>query len=130
MDDVYHRFAHRQRIELVQAYDEEKVNRFIGRLDGTDFTRDKSYEGPGEGKGNRIVPLTFYGPGTAFDEQASAWKRSDASMTFLDRTLPGAITFVYAPDEPRRNRFPYIRKLGDNLHSNPGPGKRLPLRHP
>ena len=127
MDDVYHRFAHRQRIELVQAYDEDKVNRFIGRLKGSDFTREKGYEGPGEGKGNQIVPLTFYGPGKAFDEQASAWKRSDAWMTFLDRTLPGAITFVYAPDEPSRKRFPYIRKLGDNIHSNPGPGKRLPL---
>jgi len=127
LDEVYHRFAHRQRIELVQAYDEAKVDRFIGRLRGGDFTRDKGYEGPGEGTGNRIVPLTFYGPGKAFDEQSSAWKRSDAWMTFLQRTVPGAITFVYAPDEPSPKLFPYIRKLADNIHSNPGPGKALPL---
>jgi hypothetical protein len=127
MDDVYHRFAHRQRIELVQAYDEDRVQRFSGRLRGSAFTPDQGYEGPGEGKGNRIVPLTFYGPGKSFDERSSAWKRSDAWMTFLDRTVPGAITFVYAPDEPSPKTFPYIRKLAENLHSNPGPGRRLPL---
>ncbi len=127
MDEEYHRFAHRQRIELVQAYDEDVVQRFIGRFRGGDFTRDQGYEGPGEGQGNRIVPRTFYGPGKAFDERGSAWKISDAWMTFLDHTLPGAITFVYAPDEPSLEMFPYIHKLADNLHSNPGPGRRLPL---
>jgi hypothetical protein len=127
LDEVYHRFAHRQRIELVQAYDEEKVNRSLGRLRGSDFTGGNGYEGPGEGVGNRIVPLTFYGPGKAFDEQTSAWKRSDAWMTFLERTLPGAITFVYMPDEPSPRQFPYIRRLAENIHSNPGPGRKLPL---
>lgn len=94
MDDVYHRFAHRQRIELVQAYNEGKVNRFIGRIKGGDFTPKRGYEGPGEGERNRYL---------------------------------GAITFVYAPDEPSRKAFAYIRKIADNIHSNPGPGKRLPL---
>ena len=127
LDDVYHRFAHRQRIELVQAYDEEKVKRSLGRLNGDDFTPAQGYEGPGEGAGNRVLPLTFCGPGRAFDEQGSAWKRSDAWMTFLDRTLPGAITFVYMPDEPAPRLFPRIRQLADNIHSNPGPGKKLPV---
>ena len=60
LDEVYHRFAHRQRIELVQAYDEEKVNRSLGRLRGSDFTGGNGYEGPGEGVGNRIVPGDAY----------------------------------------------------------------------
>jgi hypothetical protein len=127
MDDVYHRFAHRQRIELVGAYDESKVNRVLGRFTGADFTRERGYEGPGDGRGNRIVPLTFYGPGKMFDERSSAWKRSDQWITFLNRTLPSAITFVYAPDEPSPKQFPYIRQLAENIHSNPGPGRKLPL---
>ena len=127
LDQVYHRFAHRQRVELVHAYDEEKVNHSLGRFRGSDFTMEKGYEGPGEGVGNRIVPLTFYGPGKAFDQQASAWKRSDAWMTFLQQTLPEAITFVYMPDEPAPRMFPYIRRLAENIHSNPGPGRRLPV---
>lgn len=127
LEETYHRFAHRQRIELVQAYDEKKVKRFLPRLRGTDFSREKGYEGPGEGVGDRIVTATFYGPGKAFDERDSAWKRSDAWMTFLERTLPGAITFLYMPDEPPPQRFAYIRKVADNIHSNPGPGKKLPV---
>jgi Domain of unknown function (DUF4091) len=127
LDAVYHRFAHRQRIELVHAYDEGMVNRSIGRFRGGDFTPANGYEGPGEGVGNRIVPLTFYGPGKAFDERSSAWKRSDDWMTFVARTLPAAITFLYMPDEPSPKQFPYIRKLADNIHSNPGPGGKLPV---
>lgn len=127
MDAVYHRFAHRQRIELVHAYDEASVRRSIGRFNGSDFTAAKGYEGPGEGSGNQIVPLTFYGPGKAFDQRASAWKRSDEWMTFLRTTLPGAITFLYMPDEPSPRQFDYIRTLAENVHSNPGPGKKLPV---
>jgi hypothetical protein len=127
LDSTYHRFAHRQRVELVEAYDEQKVNTFMGRFSGRDFTAANGYEGPGQGVGNKIVPLTFYGPGKAFDERGSAWKRSDAWMTYLGRTLPDAITFLYMPDEPPPKEFPYIRKLAENVHSNPGPGRKLPI---
>ena len=127
LDPQYHRFAHRQRVELVQAYDEKTVNQLWGRFSGGDFTTAKGYRGPGEGVGNTIVPATFYGPGRDFDERPSAWKRADAWMTFLGQKLARAITFVYMPDEPSPPQFPRIRKLAENIHSNPGPGKRLPV---
>ncbi len=127
LDEAYHRFAHRQRVELVQAYNEDKVTRLMGRFSGSDFRPEKGYEGPGEGVGNKIVPLTFYGPGKDFDDRASAWKRADGWMEFLQRTLKGVTTFVYMPDEPAPKQFPYIRKLAENIHSNPGPGRKLPV---
>lgn len=126
LDAEYHRFAHRQRVELVHEYDVAKVRAAMGRFAGTDFTRARGYEGPGEGVGNRIIPRTFYGPGKAFDERANAWRLADEWMTFLSKNVPGAITFLYLPDEPGRSMYPYIRQLADNLHSNPGPGKALP----
>jgi len=125
LDAEFDRFAHRQRIELVHAYDEAKVQAALGRFTGAAFTRAEGYEGPGEGVGNRIVPATFYGPGTAFDTRQSAWRRADAWISFLDRLLPGAITFVYMPDEPSPAQYARIRALADNIHSNPGPGRRL-----
>ena len=125
LDAQFHRFAHRQRVELVHAYDEARVQAAMGRFTGRAFTRAEGYEGPGEGVGNRIVPATFYGPGTSFDNRESAWRRADAWITFLDRLLPGAITFVYMPDEPSPAQYPRIRALADNIHSNPGPGRRL-----
>jgi hypothetical protein len=126
LDAAYHRFAHAHRVELVHAYDEARVKASLGRLDGTDFTAAKGYEGPGESRGNRIVPVTFYGPGKDFDDRASAWKRADAWMTFLGATLPKARTFLYLPDEPSPRQYPYIRTLAGNVHSNPGPGRALP----
>jgi hypothetical protein len=127
LDPAYHRFAHRQRIELVHAYDEASVAASPGRFDGSDFTAKAGYEGPGEGVGNTIVPASFYGPGPAFEQRASAWKRSDAWMGFLARTLPRATTFLYLPDEPYPPQYPEVRRLAGNVRSNPGPGGKLPL---
>jgi hypothetical protein len=130
LDAEYHRFAHRNRVELVNAYDIESARAARGRFTGEDFTRAKGYEGPGERTGDRVIPRTFYGPGKLFDERESAWRESDAWMTFL-RTFLGedfgkAVTFLYMPDEPGRSEYAYIRRLADNVHSNPGPGKSLP----
>jgi hypothetical protein len=127
LDPEYHRFAHRNRVELVQGYSIAAVEGSMGRFSGTDFARDKGYEGPGENIGNVIVPASFYGPGRDYDARESAWAKSDTWMNFLQSKLPQAITFLYMPDEPARAQFAYIRKLADNVHSNPGPGKKLPL---
>ena len=127
LDAAYHRFAHRHRVELVHAYDEQTLPRVMGRFSGADFTRERGYDGPGAGVGNVIAPRTFYGPGRDFDERASAWARSDAWMTFLTKALPRAITFLYVPDEPRPPVYPRILELAANVHSNPGPGGKLPI---
>ena len=126
LDPQYHRFAHRQRIELVHGYDIASVSAAMGRFDGSDFSKAKGYEGPGLGVGNRIIPRTFYGPGKSFDERASAWREADSWLSFLRQKLPNAITFLYLPDEPGRSEYNYIRQLAENIHSNPGPGKALP----
>lgn len=126
LDAEYHRFAHRHRVELVHAYSIETVKAAAGRFSGEDFTRANGYEGPGAGIGNRIVPATFYGPGKDFDERESAWRKSNAWISFLKEHLPNAITFLYLPDEPSPRQFQYIRQIADNIHSNPGPGRALP----
>lgn len=127
LDPAYHRFAHRHRVELVHAYDEAMVEAHEGRFDGRDFTPASGYEGPGEGVGNKVVPVSFYGPGPAFQEKESAWKRSDAWMAFVAKTLPGASTFLYLPDEPYPPQYPEVKRLAENVRSNPGPGGELPL---
>ncbi len=127
LDDAYHRFAHRNRVEFVNAYDQAAALAAQGRFDGSAFTAATGYEGPGEATGNIILPATFYGPGTAFDTQASAWSTSDEWMTFLAAFLPQAITFVYLPDEPSASQYPYILSISSNIKSDPGIGKNLPL---
>ena len=127
MDAAYNRFAHRHRVELVHAYDESTLPSVWERFSGGDFSRARGYEGPGERVGNVIVPRTFYGPGRDFDNRADAWARSDSWMTFLRARLPQAITFLYMPDEPRPPAYPRIVSLAENIHSNPGPGRALPV---
>ncbi|MEO5568941.1 MAG: hypothetical protein ABIR92_10640 [Gemmatimonadaceae bacterium] len=127
LDAAYHRFARRHRVELVHAYDEARLEAAWGRFSGSDFTRDRQYDGPGQGVGNRVVPRTFYGPGRDFDDRASAWAKSDSWMTLLRQKLPQAITFLYMPDEPAPEEYPRILKLAENIHSNPGPGRTLPI---
>ena len=127
LDPVYHRFAHRYRIELVHAYDETTVGAHRGRFDGSDFNRAAGYEGPGEGVGNRIVPRSFYGTPPAWDVRDEAWRLADSWMTFLRGAVPAAKTFLYMPDEPARSEFERIRTLAANVHSDPGPGKALPI---
>ena len=127
MDAEYNRLAHRHRVELVHAYDEKRVQEAWGRFSGSDFAKTSGYEGPGAGVGNLIVPRTFYGPGSDFDDRASAWSVSDSWMTFLREKLPAAITFLYMPDEPDPDQYPRIVALADNVHSNPGPGRALPI---
>jgi hypothetical protein len=127
LDQVYHRFAHRYRVELVHAYNEKTITAAAGRFDGSDFTSANGYEGPGTGVGNRLAPRSFYGPGTEFDDRTSAWSRSDSWMTLLREKFPRAITFLYMPDEPRPPAYPRIVSLAENIHSNPGSGRALPV---
>jgi len=127
LDAAYHRFVHRHRVELVHAYDEAKVRASLGRFTGADFRPAAGYQGPGEGVGNRMVPVSFYGPGPEFEQRDSAWRASDAWMTFLGKTLPAARTFLYLPDEPYPQDYPRVRTLAENVRVNPGPGRALPL---
>jgi Domain of unknown function (DUF4091) len=127
MDQAYHRLAHRHRVELVHAYDEQTVQAAWDRFSGADFTRERKYDGPGAGIGNVLVPRSFYGPGRDFDDRATARARSDSWMTFLREKLPRAITFLYMPDEPRPAEYPRILALAENVHSNPGLGRTLPI---
>jgi len=127
LDAEYHRFAHRHRVELVHAYSVASARAAMGRFRGSDFTKANGYEGPGEGVGDAIIPATFYGPGRDFDERESAWRKSDEWMLFLKEHLPHAITFVYMPDEPNREQFARIRRIAENIKSNPGPGGKLPV---
>jgi hypothetical protein len=123
----YHRFAHRQRIELVGPNDEGSVRAALGRFDGSDFTAARGYEGPGEGVGNRIVPRTFCSagercPGPVFEDPGTAKPAADAWMRFVHATLPGAVTFLYVGDEPTAPDYARIRAIAASL----GPGRSLP----
>jgi len=59
LDAAYDRLAHRNRAELVHAFDEQSVEREWPRFSGEAFTPAHGYEGPAQGQGSRIVPRSF-----------------------------------------------------------------------
>ena len=127
LDPAYQRIAHRNRVEFVTTYNETKAAEKIDLFTGEAFTRDRGYEGPGEGVGNTIIPRTFYGPGRDFETKEDAWSHADSWMTWLNGNLPGKITFIYMPDEPGRDKYPVIHEYAERIHGNPGPGGKLPV---
>ena len=88
----------------------------------------RGYEGPGEGVGNTHRAAC---PSTARPQAAtsarSAWTRADAWMTFLAPRAPEAHD---VPLHARRAAAAAVpstsARLAENVHSNPGPGRRLP----
>jgi hypothetical protein len=126
LHDAYHRFAKRHRIEFVHDYTEDSVERAFDRFDGSAFTAAHGYAGPGAGVGNHIVPRTFYGPGPTFSNAETARPAADAWMSFIRRRLPGRLTFIYMPDEPRPPTFAQISAIGESLRPRPDAPRALP----
>ncbi|MFC1463098.1 glycoside hydrolase domain-containing protein [Verrucomicrobiota bacterium] len=127
----YHRLAHRHRVEFSYGYTPEASPRLLDQLSGKAFTAERGYEGPGQGIGNWIVPANFYGANVGVGDKSwqgrQAHKKADKFMTWLKDARPDAITFLYVIDEPIYEAYPWIKKVGDKLHGNTGPGGKLPM---
>ena len=123
LDAEFHRFAHRHRVELVNAYNPTSAKEHAGRFRGDDFTAAQGYAGPGEGVGNRIMPMSFYGPPRGFEERQTAWERSDAWMKFLQENFPKVLTFLYMPDEPSPSSYDRHQSDRRKRPQQPGAGR-------
>ncbi len=123
---AYHRFAKRHRVEFTHAYGAPPPRDQLERVTGEAFTASRGYAGPGEGVGYRIVPASFYGAPAKWRGEGG-WKEADRFMGWLEGIRRDAVTFLYLEDEPPPRRFPEIAALGRHHHSNPGPGRRLPM---
>lgn len=127
LQERFHRLAHRHRVELVEELDLEALDASLGRFDGSAFGNAAGYDGPGRGIGNRILPASLYGPPPEYMDMVTAWQTSDDWMAYLKSHVPGAITFLYMPDEPGSGQFDAIHEMASFIHDNPGPGGELPI---
>ena len=127
LDPAYHRFAHRQRVELVHAYDEARVRASLGRLDGTRLHRRERLRGPGRGprQPHRAAHVLRAGQGLrrARERVAARGRVDDVPRR---RRCPARGPSSTCPTSPTRRSTRYVKKLAENVHSNPGPGRALP----
>ncbi len=97
---------------------------------GATSGRSAATRAPARVWATRSSPPRSTGRARRSRSRQSAWKRSDAWMAFLARTFPKALTFLYLPDEPYPAQYPEVKRLAENVRSNPGPGRQAaPLPH-
>jgi hypothetical protein len=128
--------AHRHRIDLVgcsrahrTAFDQQIMGAYKPWLDGSAFTPANGYHGPGQGCGEKLFTVGIYGAITnrAMTSKEQAQAESDKWVMWFEANAPEVVYFWYMIDEPGRVQFPWIMERAEWIHSNPGPGRRLPV---
>ncbi len=128
----YHRMAHRHRIELIDNGTFSDLIPLQGTLTGEAFTAAHNYAGPGEGVGNKIYSIQTYGilgnDGTAFGgTEDSYWQAADQWVNWFAGNAPDLSYFLYLTDEPDESQYPLVVQRAGWIHSDPGPGGKLPV---
>ena len=124
--DAYRKMAHAHRLDTVEDVGFADLPAFRPYLTGEAFTREHGYTGPGQHQGLKVFGIEFYG--AALDGPREAlWKKYDAYARWFKEEAPGVIPFIYLTDEPRADRYAWLKDQAALLHANPGPGGKLPL---
>jgi len=127
--------AHRHRIDMVggaepnkRAYSEKMLEAYRPWLDGSAFTPENGYQGPGEGQGEKLFPIGMYGEDVlGREDQTSVQRQSDLWVEWFRQHAPAVEYFYYIIDEPGPSQFYWIDRIAGWIHNNPGPGKKLPV---
>ncbi len=122
--------AHRHKISLISNYNyiSEMAEAWTARLNGSLFTRENGYDGPGVGMGNNVYSIGTYSSWTwVWDESSRAdmWSYTDA---WVDWFVTKAFTtpteyFLYLIDES--DDYASQEQWAQWIDTNPGPGNTL-----
>jgi hypothetical protein len=97
---------------------------WLPRLDGSLFTPEHGYDGPGVGVGNGLYSIGTYGDWEWQDEgEAAMHQHADAWVTWFEANFPDTEYFLYLIDES--DDYPQTEQWAAWIKSNPGPGQRL-----
>ena len=128
--DIHFLVAHRHRISLIgdEFSSSEGLDQpgpaWISRLNGTLFTPENGYDGPGVGIGNGVYSIGTYGSwGWQDGDEAAMWEHADNWVTWFDENAPNTEYFLYLIDESED--FPQTEQWASWVTTNPGPGSRL-----
>jgi hypothetical protein len=129
--DRHFQLAHRHRIALVDANDgsapwDDDAPRpeWLPRLDGSLFTPERGYDGPGVGVGNGVFAIGMYGSwGWQAGGEAAMRARTDAWELWFQTHLPAVERFLFLADES--SDFAQTETWSRWVQENPGPGHAL-----
>ena len=126
--DRHFQMAHRHRVSLIHEHTPIGVVDQLWRrkLDGSLFTADRGYEGPGVGVGNNVFSIGTYGNWPWKDNGREVmWRSTDRWMKYFEDANFETPTdpFLYLIDES--DEFAKIETWAGWVKSNPGPGGKL-----
>lgn len=129
--DRHFLLAHRHRIALIGA--DESANdwtadqpppQWFPRLDGSLFTPEHGYDGPGVGVGNGVYSIGTYSSwGWQGEGEAAMRQHTDAWELWFEANAPDTEHFLYLIDESED--FAQTEMWARWIDDNPGPGGRL-----
>ncbi|RAP75979.1 DUF4091 domain-containing protein [Paenibacillus montanisoli] len=131
--DRFRRMAHRHRFDLVgsdvhmKPFDAELLARYAPYLDGSFFSKENGYEGPGEQVGEGVFPIGMYGASVLGREQEAMQREVDKWVRYFEELNWPGVYFNYLIDEPLPAKYEWIREQAGIIHGSPGAGNRLPL---
>ncbi|SFS68975.1 DUF4091 domain-containing protein [Paenibacillus sp. BC26] len=131
--DRLRRMAHRHRFDLVGSdvhnhrFDAEVLEQYAPYLDGSFFTRENGYEGPGEHVGEGVFPVGMYGGKVLGSEPAEIQREADKWVDYFESINWPGVYFSYLIDEPLPAKYEWINAQAAIIHASEGSGSRLPL---
>ncbi|WP_177182627.1 DUF4091 domain-containing protein [Paenibacillus sp. OV219] len=131
--DRFRRMAHRHRFDLVgsevhsRKFDAEALEQYAPYLNGSFFTKENGYEGPGEHVGEDVFPIGMYGAKVLGSEPEEMQREADKWVEYFEALKWPGSYFCYLIDEPLPAKYEWIREQAAIVHDSVGAGKRLPL---
>jgi len=128
--DKIFQMTHRHKISLISDHVKlsSMEDRWHDKLSGELFTKEKGYEGVGEGTGNNVHSIGTYGgwrKDWSNSSKSEMWQNADAWVTWFNEKNYKTETeyFLYLIDESKD--YEQTEKWAKWINENPGVGKNL-----
>ncbi len=129
--DRHWQVAKRHRLSLIDDLASPDVSppdrppgEWFPRLDGSLFTPERGYRGPGEGVGNGVFVVGLYGTwGWRGEDEEAMHRNTDSWQGFFDERFPGTTVYLYLIDESPD--YPQIEEWARQVDSGAGPGNKM-----
>src|SRR5437868_11884320 len=127
--DRYFELFHRHKISVVgedecNGFDFHPCGSGVPRLDGSLFTAQNGYDGPGVGVGTGIYSIGTYGNWNwRGGNEAAMWQHVDAWENWFAANSPQTEHFLFLADEPTDTA--QVETWAQWIQQDPGPGHQL-----
>jgi hypothetical protein len=130
--------SHRHKISVIDANEDGSGgNRYrphdywLPALDGSLFTSEYGYDGPGYGTGNNVFSIALYGRWVGFlrgDNPTQVYEYADSFVSWFAENSPETEYFLYLIDEPSgEEALSEMAGWCYLIKNNPGDGSEIPI---